>query len=47
MAIDRQLGNPIGEFREEDIEIVIEDPEAVTTETEDGGMLIDFTGGME
>ena len=47
MAIDRQLGNPIGELREEDVEIVVEDPEAVSIETEDGGMLIDFTGGME
>ena len=35
MAIDRQLGNPIGELREEDVEIVIEDPEAVSIETEE------------
>ena len=47
MAIDRPLATPDTIFSqgtgdEPDLEIEIVNPEAVSIETEDGGMLIDF-----
>ena len=47
MAIERSLDQGplnISDF-EEQVEVEILNPEAVSMETEDGGMLIDFTGG--
>ena len=46
MAIERKPATPIeGTIEQEpesDLEIVIDDPESVAIETDDGGMIIDF-----
>ena len=45
MAIERQPATPIEgliEQEPEEINIAIENPDAVSIETEDGGMIIDF-----
>ena len=45
MAIERKPATPIEgtvEQEPEEIDIVIESPESVAIETEDGGMIIDF-----
>ena len=46
MAIEKSL-TPIQSFKEAaepEISIEVENPESVSIETEDGGMIIDFTG---
>ncbi len=47
MAIERALTEGPIIPEEESVEIEIIEPEAVSIETEDGGMLIDFVGGEE
>ena len=47
MAIEKQIPPTNGEIKDEELEISILNPEAVGVQTEDGGMLIDFTGGEE
>ena len=50
MAIERALEQgplPISGVEEEDIEIEVVNPESVSVETEDGGMLIDFRSESE
>jgi len=47
MAIERALTEGPIVPEEESVEIEIVEPEAVSIETEDGGMLIDFVGGEE
>ena len=45
MAIERQTATPIEGTVEQDpqeLEIMIENPEMVSIETDDGGMIIDF-----
>ena len=50
MAIERNPATPIDgtiEQEPEELEILIEDPESVAIETDDGGMIIDFQPGSE
>lgn len=49
MAIEKYISEaPVGSSDfDEEIELEILGPEAISTETDDGGMLIDFTGGEE
>ena len=51
MAIERNPATPIDgtieQEPEEELEILIEDPESVAIETDDGGMIIDFQPGSE
>jgi len=47
MAIEKQIPPTNGEIKDEELEISILNPEAVGVETEDGGMLIDFTDGED
>lgn len=43
MAIDSTLPNPIGEQKEQLVDIVMP-PDVTSSETEDGGVLVDFSG---
>ena len=48
MAVEKQM-TPFeieGQEDSEDIQIEVINPEAVAVETEDGGMIIDFEGGI-
>ena len=47
MAIEKQIPPTNGEIKDEELEISILNPEAVGVQTEDGGMLIDFTDGED
>jgi len=50
LAIERNPATPIDgtiEQEPEELEILIEDPESVAIETDDGGMIIDFQPGSE
>ena len=47
MAIEKQIPPTNGEIKDEELEISILNPEAVGVQTEDGGMLIDFTNGED
>jgi hypothetical protein len=51
LAIERNPATPIDgtieQEPEEELEILIEDPESVAIETDDGGMIIDFQPGSE
>ena len=47
MAIEKQVQPTNGGAQDEELEISILNPDAVGVETEDGGMLIDFTDGED
>ena len=48
MAIEKSFPQIQGEQSDaEEIEIAIVNPDSVSVETEDGGVMIDFTGGAE